>query len=213
MAITTWTATLWTDDIPAEDHRTLALARLIWEYRGDQPRVQGMLDALLEQVQNLEDVGIEMLTGRWPLTAEGVQLDLLGRIVREARGSLTDSEYRLMILLRILVNRSDGTLEQLEEIIETAGPSGSMQIDESHPCGLVISVAGATLGWLLGEMVADAVSAGAACHWSWTGHDDADAFAIGDTLGSDESNIDGGFGDLTGATQASGGYMTGGARL
>lgn len=209
----TWSTTLWTDDIQSDDHRGLALARLIWEYRGDRPRIQGMLDALLEQVQNLENLSIEVLTGRWPLTAEGAQLDLLGRIVREARGSLTDPEYRLMILLRILVNRSDGTLGQIEEIIETAKPSGSMQIDESYPCGLMISVAGVTLGWLLGEMVADAVSAGVACHWSWTEHDDADAFAMGDALGSDEANVDGGFGDLTGATQTSGGHMTGGAKL
>jgi hypothetical protein len=204
---------LWSDDIAVADHATVGLARLIWQYRGDHPRLQAALQAQLDEDDRLEAVLYDVLVGLWPLTAVGTQLDLLGEIVGQERGDLTDDEYRIVILCRILANRSDGRTEDLLGIIDVAGATGTTQVDESWPCGLVVSVAGTDYGWVLGDIVADATGGGIALHWSWTSHDDADVFAMGDTLGADETNASGGFGDLTGATQTTGGYFTGGARL
>ena len=210
----TWSTTLWLDDVETEDHDEIGLARLIWQYRVDAPRIQGFLSAFLTQVQNFDDVTFQVLTGIWPLTAVGTQLDTLGDIIGQERGTLTDDQYRVVILARILANKAKGKTDELINIIEVAGATGTIQIRESWPAGICISAAGLDNGDILGPIIRDATPGGVYLHWAWSSHDDDDCFAMGDTLGADESGqTTGGFGDLTGATQTTGGYFTSGEMI
>jgi hypothetical protein len=205
----TWTATLWSDDIAQEDHVLLGLARLIWKYRGDQPRIQDFLRALLEETQSIEDAAWQVLTEIWPWTAVGAQLDVLGKIVVQMRSGLTDDQYRLFILGRIRVNRSNGHIWDITDLFDIFGVTGA-HIDEGRPAEIEISVVDEMYGDLMGELVGDATAGGVLLQWIWSSHDEENTFAMGNALGADETNITGGFGDLTGATQTTGGYLSGG---
>jgi hypothetical protein len=205
--VATWSATLWYDDIEPVTHATLGLARMLWQYRSEQPRLQGFLEAFLNDCQSIEDVTLQVLTGRWPLTAIGVQLDTLGKIVGQERGTLTDDQYRLYILARIMVNKGNGRVEELIDICEILGCE-TIYVDEGT-AEIRIDVSGVTDGNLIGDLISDAKAGGVRLTWIWNAQDDTDCFQMASTLGADDTDATTGFGDLTGATQTTGGYFSG----
>lgn len=204
----TWTATLWINDIQTLDHAELGLARLAKQYRGERPRLQGELEAYLNALQSLEDVTIEWYVKRWPLTAEGVQLDVLGKIVGQERGTRTDDEYRLWILARILVNRSNGRIEELINILTTLGVA-DIRVKEYWPAGLYIEVTGTPYGQDIGELLTQAKAGGVQLHWVYTDQADANALQTSNTLGTSTSDASRGFASLGGPPYTSGGYTSG----
>jgi hypothetical protein len=197
MSITLWTATLWEDDIAPVSHVQLGLSRLLAEYQDytDHPRVHDFLRTFLTQNQNLEDVSWQVFVERWPLTAVGVQLDVLGRLVGQGRGGRTDDQYRLWILARIAVNRSNGKIEELINILEILGPE-TIEIWESYPAELHISVTGMTDGDQVGELIGEAKAAGVTLHWLWTADSETSLFRFGALGARVQSNI--GFTDIGG---------------
>ena len=201
--------TLWLGDFAVADHEGVGVARLLWQYRG-RPRMEGMLASFLADVQSLEDVSLETWAGVWPLTAVGVQLDVLGRLVGQARGQMVDAEYRLFILGRILANRSNGTWPDLFELLAVLGVDSDVFAVENWPCEITISVVGTTYGESIGRLVADAKSGGVTINWTWSDETESDTFALAAALGVEQAvDATRGFGDLAGG-QASGGYLSGG---
>jgi hypothetical protein len=83
----------------------------------DKPRVEALLIAFAEQIQALETVNVDLITERSIASAIGEQLDVLGRIVGEVRRGADDEPYRNRIRVRVLVNRSNGTIPELLEIL------------------------------------------------------------------------------------------------
>jgi len=207
---TSWSMTLWTDDLTVFDHAGMGFARLLWQYRGDQPRVQAWLQAFTEQLQSIEDVAFEVLVGRWPLTAVGDQLDVLGRIVGQTRRGMLDAQYRLYVLARILLNRSNGRLEELYDILEVLGVT-EVHAVEYYPGELTLWISGEEYGDLIGEIIGSAKPGGVTLHWIWSETPSANTFKFSSTLGADSVDADAGFGDLTEATQTTGGSWAGGA--
>jgi hypothetical protein len=92
-------------------HETDGIARLTERMR--KPRISALLASWLAEVQEVERASWDLLTKRSPATAEGVVLDILGKIVGQPRLSLTDELYRIWISGRILVNASSGRASQL----------------------------------------------------------------------------------------------------
>lgn len=104
-------------DVSAVTHCAEGLSLLISQWR-DKPRLAALLCAWLERLQAAEDTTISMLSDlRGVEDAEGVQLDLIGRVVLEGRRDKTDDRYRDALRVRILVNRSNGRPEDLIEIL------------------------------------------------------------------------------------------------
>ena len=111
------------------DHVDAALARLISQFRSPKPVLHGMIRSYVDQLQGLEDVLWDVLNHRLldpapgeSVGAEGVQLDILGKIVGQPRLGLSDAAYRTAIKLRIRVNRSRGSSEDLIQILRLAMP-------------------------------------------------------------------------------------------
>lgn len=101
--------------IPA--HVAAALERLITQYK-DRPRIVGLLEALLVDVQSEEDMFFDLRDERSLFNATGVNLDRIGKIVGEARTpGDTEEEYRAKIQQRIFKNRSQGTPEVIIELV------------------------------------------------------------------------------------------------
>lgn len=95
------------------DYCADGLALLIGQYK-DKPRIAAWLCSFLRRAQNLEQAIVDVYTKGFDLdTAKGVQLDLIGRLVREARAARSDDEYRRSLRVRVLVNRSQGTIPEL----------------------------------------------------------------------------------------------------
>lgn len=105
------------------DHQTTMTARLIERWK-DKPNLQVMLDSLAAEVQELEDAIIKTMLSRIPEFAEGVQLDLLGRIVGQLRNGLDDDSYRAHINARIAINQSFGLPDDLINIIRILSDAG-----------------------------------------------------------------------------------------
>ena len=112
------------------NHVEAATAKFISQFRSPKPVLHGMLQSYVEQLQELEDAIWDVINYRLldPAPgeshgAEGVQLDVLGKIVGCARQGLSDSAYRDAIRLRIRVNRSRGSSADLLEILRLAMPS------------------------------------------------------------------------------------------
>lgn len=108
-----------------------AISYLIEFFR--KPRWSRMLSSLVDQVQLVEDANWDTNVGFDVDTAVGDQLDILGRWVGELRADRTDSVYRAAIRVRILVNQSEGTLEELLTILTTANPGLTVETYESYP--------------------------------------------------------------------------------
>lgn len=79
-------------------------------------RLETLLSLLMAPFQRFENAAIQLLTERGVDVAFGAQLDVLGKIVGQARGGLADDVYRRYIRARIAANRSTGKREELIRI-------------------------------------------------------------------------------------------------
>lgn len=107
-----------------ESWRKRLLARLYWQFK-KVADWQAMAAMLAVQSQDLEEAAQTLLAIVDINTAEGAQLDLLGRVVQQQRLGASDAIYRMYLKARILVNRSGGSPEHLYKVFNALlGPLG-----------------------------------------------------------------------------------------
>lgn len=75
--------------------------------------VEKLVATLATPFQSLENALQQLLTERSIDTAVGAQLDVIGKLVGQARNGLDDDTYRRYCRARIATNRSNGTIENL----------------------------------------------------------------------------------------------------
>lgn len=125
------------------DHETTGLLNRIGIYKEEQsPVLEAILKSYLPQIQAIEDAAMDVLNLRWPDTAEGEQLNVLGRIVGEQRQGRGDAAYASAIQARIKINRSSGTRPELITILELL-TSNSFHFENTPPAAFVVWMAGA----------------------------------------------------------------------
>lgn len=95
------------------------LARLLEGYKGTTA-FKELLAIYLEAFQELEDATFAVILGRMLDNAVGVQLDVLGAIVGEARQEKVDALYKVWIRVRISINKSRGTVPDIIACIQLA---------------------------------------------------------------------------------------------
>lgn len=117
------------------------LARLIGYFAG-KPGWVGYLTPFLEQVQDLENVLFEIRESRWLDNATYAQLDGIGDIVGEPRYGRLDDAYRLAIRVRILINQSRGTSEDIIAICQLLSGNKSTYIEPYYPAGYTANIYG-----------------------------------------------------------------------
>lgn len=88
-------------------HIADAISRLIQQYK-EKDRIEGIIEALTEQVQELEDRTFELFTLRALDVATGEQLDRFGEIVVQDREGFDDDFYRILLKVKIGINNSSG---------------------------------------------------------------------------------------------------------
>lgn len=92
-------------------------SRLYTQFRGKATWIAWCDEVLGPQFQDLEDAGQTLLTMLDIEASEGVQLDVIGRIVGQPRNGVDDPTYRLYLSARVLANRSTGTVEDIFKVM------------------------------------------------------------------------------------------------
>jgi hypothetical protein len=102
----------------------LKKTRLYVQFR-DKTTHQMWCEVLGQQAQDAEDA-VQTLNDLLNIdVAEGVQLDVIGRIVGQPRLGLDDATYRTTIRARIQTNASDGSPEDIYPVIRALFPEYS----------------------------------------------------------------------------------------
>lgn len=162
------------------DHIARALSRLVQQFP-KSGSVAGLVSVAAGRCQGVEDALFSLIEGRLLDTAEGVQLDALGRLVKQPRNGLDDDTYRLRIRVRIRLNRSSGTGPELTRIFSLLQPTNVVELQEYPPAGLHLLLQEpitATEAADLTDVLGDAVSAGVHALLVWTESPDADVFTF-----------------------------------
>lgn len=127
------------------DHAEAALARLPQQFLG-KPKIELLVRALSEPIQRFEEVAFDVLTKRWVDTAEGAQLEVVGRKVGQPRtdASQDDDIYRRFIRARIATNRSSGTLRDLIKVTRLVidSPGTTVTIRDRPPATVEVALRG-----------------------------------------------------------------------
>lgn len=115
------------------------------------------LGALMESVQSAEDAIQQLFSERRIDTAVGAQLDIIGKIVGQARGELDDDTYRRYCRARIATNRSNGTFE---DIIKVAGlvlddDAISIRVEQQQIATIVVRLVVDSQSYALARIVTD----------------------------------------------------------
>lgn len=152
------------------DHEEQGLALLISQFR-DKAFIEILVRALMAQVQEAEDMLWDLLIMRAIDTAVGAQLDIIGKIVGQSRGTFDEDTYRTWIRGRVLVNRSSGTTDQMIELVNALLPEGaSLSVSEYYPAAFQIEVNESVPDWFgnaLAEIVLEAKALGVGPYVVW----------------------------------------------
>lgn len=86
---------------------------------GESVNIRALLKSWIDQIQDLEDCAVLLVLFQrnTPTNLQGVQLDVLGKILGQPRWGRTDGNYRLLLNARIIANSSQGTVDPLLEVI------------------------------------------------------------------------------------------------
>lgn len=129
-------------------HCASARALILAQYK-DSPHLLALLCSYVDRIQELETGIVAVYERAIDIeNAEGDQLDLIGRIVREARDGRSDWQYRNGLRVRVLINRSQGRLEDLIAIVRLFevmddDPAAYVRIREPQPMRVTVHVAAA----------------------------------------------------------------------
>lgn len=119
-----------------------AVARLLQQYQ--TPNTMALVNAIASPFQDAETALSQLLLQRGVTSAEGAQLDVLGRIVGILRQGLTDQLYQLFLLSQVAVNKSSGGPTELYNILSTVVPQGSeIAIQYFYPASFLATVVAA----------------------------------------------------------------------
>lgn len=130
------------------DHITKGLSRIITQYKESENLINYII-TLLTEANNIEDVIFQLYEERYLDTATGVQLDVLGQIVGQARFNievmgnirpLTDDEYRYVLRVKIATNENGVTPKEIINNIKTVIRVDTVEYIETGYAGYTISI-------------------------------------------------------------------------
>lgn len=126
-----------------------------------------LITALCGAVQDVENALAQLYSQRALDVAIGTQLDVLGKIVGQARDGLSDDDYRRYIRARIAANRSGGVPEdvlRVASLVLDVATSGVLFIRDVEDATFVLEVrdhaVDAATAAALRDLVVAATSAG-----------------------------------------------------
>jgi len=117
----------------------MAASLLLSQYR-ESPRVQALVRACAGAVQEIEDIGFDLLVSTTLSAAGGWVLDQWGAVVGERRRGLDDEDYRRFIEARILANLSDDSTDRMIQIFEIVAGPGEVRHFDLFPASYALTI-------------------------------------------------------------------------
>lgn len=128
---------------PFSTHVERGLSRLIEKFK-NKPKVVGLLTALLEEVQELDDAVYEAALRRQISEAFGHTLDLWGALLGRGRGNLSDDSYRVRLRVQLLLMRASGTAPELVQVFRLLAPAPrTVHYIPRYPAAQEVAIRGA----------------------------------------------------------------------
>lgn len=174
-----------------------------------KPNLEALARSWLEEMQAIETMLFDIYRIRSIDTAVSLQLDRIGAIVGQVRGSLSDADYRVWIRARIFLNGCSGTPDEMLEMVDRL--TGVLaELTEYDPAAFILdwtSVA-ATLPTALAEMLTQIKPAGVRGELMWSDTTPANQLILGDSsitsdslTGLSDTSVSGTGGSLVGLVQ------------
>jgi hypothetical protein len=127
--------------------------------RGETKKLVSFDDAQFAELDRL----IDKASDQYDLDkAKGILLDRLGKLADENRDGNDDELYRLLIRLRILLNTTDGSINDIIKVIKFIFSSEVVHIQQNYPAGLTILHDGESPTINFNKYIAQVVAAGVA---------------------------------------------------
>lgn len=114
----------------------------------NQPRVREVVSAFSNQAQAVEDAVWALVAERYLSTASGAQLDAYGVLLDQPREGLNDADYRAVLRVVILANRSTGNTETLIAILRELLDGVDVELVPVYPAGFRVQ-------YVVGQPTAD----------------------------------------------------------
>ena len=92
--------------------------------------------------------------------AKAVLLDRLGKLVNESREGNDDELYRLLIRLRVLLNTTNGSINDIIKVIKFIFSSETVHIQQNYPAGITILHDGENPSINFNKYISQVVAAG-----------------------------------------------------
>lgn len=206
-----------------DTHSTDALARLAEQFK-NSTKLRGLISAVADQVQDVDDALWQLAVERYLYSdaeigdstvnyeAEGVQLDVLGRVLGLQRGALTDAQYRLALKGQVKLLRSAGTAEELIAIFHAAQPDATITVTTWPPAYVTVEiddVVASNLSAVLVTFIREGRAAGVAGTLLWRETADSGCLILSDAAAYPETSALQGLGDAFDPT--TGGALSGAA--
>jgi hypothetical protein len=115
--------------VPITDHKAESVALLTDAYR-DKRAVKGLVLGASAGADAFEAAVWQCINARYLGNATGHALELLGRLVGQRRNGVNDDEFRNAIRIKIAVNNSRGTAEDLTNIVRLLANGGFARYTE-----------------------------------------------------------------------------------
>ena len=125
--------------VPNDDHVQEALDNRIEDFK-TKTRFGQLLTSYVQQMQEAEDAAIQILQLTELNSAFGQQLDNLGEIIGEERFGRADVQYSTALAARIQLNLSNGTIEDIINIIRAIAGDVEVDIVEVFPAGFTAEI-------------------------------------------------------------------------
>jgi hypothetical protein len=188
-----------------EDISDSAIGYELWQYQ-DLPRFEALLRVLAGLVQPLESLCFDVRRGVQLSYAVGVQLDMLGKIVGELRGTLTDAEFRELIRARIIANKSHGLVSEIYSAM-ACFVTETYRLTEYPPASYTVEALGVLYPSTLYRILDDMHPAGVGFGLVYSTYASSDTFRLSGTYAVEEYDATDGLGSTYSA--GTGGHIAG----
>jgi hypothetical protein len=126
--------------------------QLLHQFRG-KPNIEGVLSACLDQIELIDQETFDLVNMFNVDDAVGIILDYVGAIVGVPRDGRNDDDYRAAIQSRLLVNNSEGTPDDLLEILADQTGGDRVRIWEHFPVSVIMYTNGEKVSTEIADVV------------------------------------------------------------
>lgn len=166
-----------------------AVALFIDQYK-EKPRLAALLATYTKSIQAAEDALWDVYFSHLIDNAEGIQLDVIGKLVGQSRIGTDDAGYRIFIRTRIRANRSRGRPDDIISVATLALDGLRFDYIETYPASFVVDVLDPLTSYaqFIHDIIASAkpVGVGFSLHYSLDEEDETFAFSPDDVEFEDE---------------------------